>query len=340
MYYIGPDEYIKTQLEMIQATHHLSLTDQFLEPIICKTVFKSLHYQSNLDTIDLSNNFLQDEGCRYLAEALPTLEKLKVLNLNGNHITSIGISALSTKLPSNSLQTFALETLSLSFNPLGNASAVHLSLLVGHLRNLRVLHLSSVDMTEFSSINLSSITDLDISLTHLRLAELSKILKQLNACKVERLNIAFSVHEQGAGMQVASFLQNGTLDGLQYLNLTGLSLDDGDVYEIVQPLRRARQLDELILIENKSLSAIVFKMMLQKLCVKWLQIGGCPSGLGNLDVTDVEDVIQCQKVSVRVSERDGDCETESLTRLWRRFYGDRALITVHQRNVVLSIDSV
>lgn len=303
-------------------------------------MFKSLHYQSNLDTIDLSNNFLQDEGCRYLADALPTLEKLKILNLNGNHITSIGISALSTKMPIATLQPFALETLSLSFNPLGNASATHLSLLVGHLHNLRTLNLSSVDMTEFSSINLSSITDLDISLAHLRLAELNKILKQMNACKVVRLNIAFSVYEQGAGMAVASFLQNGTLERLQYLNLAGLKLDDGDVYEIVQPLRRARQLDELILIENTSLSAIGLKTMLQQLCVKWLQIGGCPSGLGSVDITDVKDVIQCQKLSLRVSERDGVCETEILTRLWRRFYGDRALITVHQRNVVLGIDDV
>lgn len=325
---------------MIQATHHLSLTDQFLEPTICKTMFKSLHYQSNLDTIDLSNNFLQDEGCRYLAEALPTLEKLKVLNLNGNHITSIGISALSTKMPIASMQPFALETLCLSFNPLGNASASNLAVLVGHLKNLRTLHLSSVDITEFSSINLSSIMDFDISLNHLRTTELNKILKQLNACKVERLNMAFSVQEQGAGMPVASFLQNGTLERLQYLNLTGLNLDDGDVYEIVQPLRRARQLDELVLMENWAVSAIGLKTMLQQLCVKWLQIGGCPSGLGNLDVTDVKDVIQCQKVSLRLSERDGGCETEILTRLWRRFYGDRALITVHRRNVVLAIDGV
>lgn len=322
---------------MIQATHHLSLTDQFLEPIICKTMLKSLHYQSNLDTIDLSNNFLQDEGCRYLAEALPTLEKLKILNLNGNHITSIGISALSTKMP---CQPVALEKLSLSFNPLGNASAAYISLLVGQMKNLRSLHLSSVDMTEFSSINLSSIMDLDISLNNLRLAELKKILNQLNACKVERLNIAFSLHEQGAGVPVASFLQNGTLERLQYLNLTGLNLDDGEVYEIVQPLRRARQLDELILIENRSLSAIGLKTLIQQLCVNLLQIGSCPSGLGNLDVADVKDEIHCQKVSLRLSERDSVAEMEILTRLWRRFYGDRALITVQRRNVVLGIDGV
>lgn len=300
-------------------------------------MFKSLHYQSNLETIDLSNNFLQDEGVRFLSEAIPTLEKLKTLNLNGNHITSNGISVLSTKISTATLQPFALETLSLSFNPLGMASATHLAVLVGQLTNLRTLHISSVDMTEFSSINLSYITDLDISLNNLRLTEMKKILKQLNACKVERLNIAFSVQEADAGMAVASFLRTGTLERLHYLNLAGMNLDDGDIYEIVQPLRRARQLDELILIDNRSLSGIGLKTMLEQLFVKWLQFGGSPSGLGNLNVTDIKDVTQCQKVSMRLSEKNRASETEILTRLWRRFYGDRAVITVHQRNVVLEI---
>lgn len=311
-------------------------------------MLKSLHYQSNLTTIDLSRNFLQDDSCRSLADALPTLSKLQHLNLSGNHITYTGIAALSAKLiPSSTTAPPELVSLTLSFNPLTNKCAPHLATILASLTTLRRIHLCSVDMTDMSGINFSQIVDLDISFNRLKLTDSKRILRQLNACKLTHLNVAFSAEDGGGlGAAVAHCLQAGTCDQLRVLNVAGLHLDDGDAFELVQWLRRAKQLDELHITDNGQVSAIGLQQFLQHIRVKRFYFDSpallSSSAFGRPNLMDdlvVVGGIGCETIHMRIARTD---DIERVSRWWQRLHHhgeERTNVQVRHRKVVLSCSS-
>lgn len=336
-FFLVPNDRIKTTLELIQATHELTITDQWIEPLIAKPMFRALHFQSNLESINLSNNFIEDEGCKYLAEALPTLDKLKVLNLSGNYITWQGISVISSKLTGKSVSggqsVLQLETLKLNYNPLTNQAIPYITNLVAHLKQLKSLHLCSTHLTELGTISLAGITDLDISFNHFKIVEMRKMLKQLNACKVIRFNVAFCVSEPGMGETLATFLQGGTLSHMTDLNLSGLLLDDGDLFEIVQTLRRAKLLKHLYLIGIEQITGIGLMHMLQHLCVDHLHLDGCTNILNGIDTMHSINAINCNQLTITSA-----CENniKKFENIWHRIHTN-GTSTRHRRIITFGL---
>lgn len=94
MYKLDADPYLKQQNELIASTQALTITDQMLPSLYSRPLFKAIHYQSNLTTINLTNSFIEDDGVKFLAQAIATMNQLSHLNLSGNLITANGIRHL------------------------------------------------------------------------------------------------------------------------------------------------------------------------------------------------------------------------------------------------------
>lgn len=336
-----PDPNIHSTLELIQSTHCLSLADRSLRPNISKPLFKAMHHQSHIQSIDLSDNFLEDESCRFLAEGIVTLTKLKSLQLSGNAITQQGLTTLVEKLvnaASTCLTT--LELLDLSHNPLGNEGILQLSKLTVQTPALRSLHLVAVQATHLSSLKTSNLTCLDVSHNQFDVSELRKCLRSLNACKMSALNLGFCVNRDGgnATQVLAEWLQSGTLAALKELHLSGWDMDDGDVFELVQTLRRANAMDSLFLMDNPQIDTIGFVQLVQHIRVSRLFLDGCPAIARHLaTIPDTQSNIgECKWI--RVSSDGQTDSVNALRRFWTRLHGNAANVVVHRRQVVLKLD--
>lgn len=301
-----------------------------------------MHHQSHIEFIDLSNNFLEDDSCRFLADGIVTLTKLKSLKLSGNAISNQGLRTLVDKLlPVASTCLASLELLDLSHNPLRNEGINQLSRLTDQCPVLTSLHLCSVDATLLSNVKLSNVTALDVSHNQFDVAELRKFLRSLNACKMSSLNFGFCLNRGGgAATQVlAEWLQSGTLVALKELNLNGWDLDDGDVFELVQTLRRANAMNALYLMDNPHIETIGFVQLVHHIRVDRLYMDGCLS-IGRHLATTPEPTVGSSAIGCKWIRVSSDGRTESVDvfrRFWTRLHGSAANVDALRRQIVLRL---
>lgn len=327
-------------MELIQATQELKITDQQLNKQTSEPIFKALQHQSNLESIDLSNNFLEDDVLKLLATILPTLPRLKHLNLAGNYITRDGITNLASVAANNFPD---LETLDLSYNPLSNQSIPSLNILLTKTKNLKKLVLCSTDMTDVpdpldESFKYSQITDIDFSFNQIKLSNLNKMLKKLNSCRIVSLNLAFTCTDRGVMESIVAFLNAGTCEKLRDLNLSGLDLEDGDVWMLLQALERTKNLTVLRLMENRRLTSITLKLLLERLSVKRLELDGCLklySKIGDNVYVSGLSSISIIRMSVDPVSKTNDLAW--INEIWRRMFGDRANVRVCRNCVELTV---
>lgn len=314
-----------------------------LRPDISKPLFKAIHHQANIESIDLSHNFLEDDSCRFLADGLATLTKLKSLKLSGNCITHHGLATLVQKLTATSCTSLAsLDLLDLSHNPLGNDGIAQLARLTEHCPALRSLNLCAIDATHLSMLKTSAVTALDLSHNQLPTMELRQLLRSLNACKVATLKLGFCVGTGGgapATRALAEWLQSGTLVALKELNLNGWDLDDGDVFELVQTLRRANSIDALYLMENPQIETIGFVQLVQSVRVDRLYMDGC-SAIGRhlantLEQLDGNSTSNCRWIRLSKDGRP-DC-VDMWRRFWTRMHGSAGNVDTLRNQVVLKL---
>lgn len=98
----------------------------FLRPPHKDLLFRALQWEDNLREIAMPRCRLGEEGFNFLLSALPTLPNLERLNIKSNGITGECIKSLVTSLKTKpALQR--LQYLNLSFNPIGDDSAIHLA---------------------------------------------------------------------------------------------------------------------------------------------------------------------------------------------------------------------
>lgn len=363
-----PDEYIKSSLELIQATHQLTLTDQPpLRIELSRPLCRAIHHQTNIDTIDLSRIGLEDDGFRHLVDALATIRP-HTLKLSGNHITGTGLAYLcqQLKLPPTptAITTTAttgnflvqLQELDLSYNPLTlslSSDADQLSTILQHCPELRRLSLASTGLRQLDGQGrLIGLTHLDVGHNAFTVATLRKMLLQLNACKVSELRLAFSVERAASAdsaslaKHLADFLQTGTLDALRILDISGWRLDDSDVYEVVQSLRRAQRLEALYAMSNQRLGAIGFGQMVRMLRgVGRLYLDGCRGVVRHLasenrgqQSTAAESACSWIRLPSRYAD-DIDCDTAAavLGEFWTHLHGDRAIVSRNKTSIVLEM---
>lgn len=334
-----PLECIQSTLELLQATQELSITDQSLDKLTSEPIFKSLQHQSNLESIDLSNNFLEDDTLKLFANILPTLPRLKHLNLSGNYITRDGITNLARvdQFPN-------LESLDLSYNPLTNQSIPSLNLLLSKAKNLKKLSLCATDITDIpdpanDSFRYSQITDIDFSFNPIELTNLNRLLMKLNSCRIESLNLSFSCTDRGLMESIVAFLNAGTCEKLRDLNLSGLDLEDGDIWILLQALERTTSLNTVKLIENRRLTSMSMKLLMERLGVKQLELDGCwklYSKIGDNVYVNGQCSIENIRLTVDPASRTNDLEW--ISEIWRRMFGDRANIRVRHNCVTLTVN--
>lgn len=334
-------ECIQSTLDLIQATQELKITDQSLNKLTSEPIFKSLQHQPNLESVDLSNNFLEDEILKLLATILPSLPRLKNLNLAGNHITRDGVTNLAA-VPADQFPD--LESLDLSFNPLANQSIPSLNVLLTKSTNLKKLALCATNMTDIpdppsESFKYSQITDIDVSFNQIKLLNFNRLLKKLNSCRIVSLNLSFSCTDRGVMESIVAFLNAGTCEKLRDLNLSGLDLEDGDIWILLQALERSKNLNSLKLMENRRLTSTTLKLLMERLSVKQLELDGCwklYSKIGdNVYVTG-----QCSIGNIRmtVDPVTRTIDLEWINEIWRRMFGDRANVRVRHNCVTLTVN--
>lgn len=319
----------------------MKIADQSLNKLTSEPIFKSLQHQSNLESIDLANNFLEDEVLKLLATILPTLPRLKILNLSGNHITRDGV----TNLASVSANDFPdIESLDLSYNPLTNQSIPSLNILLAKTKNLKKLSLCSTDITDIpdppnESFKYSQVTDIDLSFNQLKLPNFNRLLKKLNSCRIVSLNLAFTCSDRGVMESIVGFLNAGTCEKLRDLNLSGLDLEDGDVWTLLQALERTKNLNTLRLMENRRLTSITLKLLMERLAVKQLELDGCWKLYSKIgDNVYVSGQCSIGNIRMTVDPVTRTTDLEWINEIWRRMFGDRANVMVRHNCVTLTVD--
>lgn len=334
-------ECIQSTLELIQSTQELKITDQSLDKLTSEPIFKSLQHQSNLESIDLSNNFLEDEVLKLLATILPSLPRLKNLNLAGNHITRDGV----THLASVSANQFPdLESLDLGFNPLTNQSIPSLNTFLTKTKNLKRLSLCATNITDVpdppnETFKYSQITDIDVSFNRIKLPNFNRLLTKLNSCRIVSLNLAFSCTDRGVMDAIVAFFNAGTCEKLRDVNLSGLDLDDADIWMLMQALERTKNLNSLRLMENRRLTSTTLKLLMERLSVKELELDGCwklYSKIGDNVYVSGQSTIGSIRLTVDPVTRTLDLEW--ISEIWRRMFGDRANVRVRHNCVTLTVD--
>lgn len=331
------------------------LTDQPpLRLDLSRSLCRAIHHQTNIDTIDLSRNCLEDDGFRHLVDALETIRP-KTLKVSGNHITSVGLAYLVKKItavPATAVPALHcladLQVLDLGYNPLGDAASPYLHTLIDHCPALRSLILTTVGLRQLDGASrLIGLTELDVAHNEFSATAVRKLLQQLNACKIVKLRLGHCVDRdrstgESCAKSLAEFLQTGTLDALRVLDVSGWQLDDSDVYEVVQTLRRASGLDELWATENAHLGAIGFAQLVRSVRVKRLYLDGCAAVLRHLAgeqrsamAADAGGSVECGWV--RLPKYSSAQELDVVRAFWTHIHGARATVTVSKTKTVLDV---
>lgn len=350
-------------MELVASTQSLTINDQIIIPKLSRPLFKSLHFQTNLLTIDLSECFLEDEGMKFLAQALPTIGQLNTLNLSGNLITTNGIKYLTSSLKIDSIDSVLLpelSTLNLSFNPLQNQCIPLLAKLCQKLPQLRSLSLSSVEFTDFQDFDLkfNALTDIDLSLNEFTSTGLSNAIERLNASKLVRIDLSYclasasarnSQNVNGLVDALTTVLNAGTCANLLEVHLSGCHLNDVDCWRIIQVLARSKQLLVVTLRDNPSLTKVTWKFLLENLNVRNLYLEGCTSLIVDLNGTDVmtlqiQSIEECCKnitISMVTSEDSQVSDTEQIDlvkRMWNVVSRNAGKLFKQNRKLLLTIE--
>lgn len=348
-------------MELVASTQSLTISDQIIAPKIGRPLFKSLHFQTNLLTIDLSQCFLEDDGVKFLAQALPTIGQLVTLNLSGNLITVHGIKYLSSSLEASADNALLpeLSSLNLSFNPLQNPSIPPLAKLCQQLPQLRSLSLSSVEFADLKDFDLKfhALVDIDLSLNEFTSTGLSSAIGRMNACQLVRLDLSYCLAASARPSQsshdlvdaMTKLLNDGTCVNLKELHLAGCHLNDIDCWQIVQLLNRSKQLLVVTLRDNPSLTKVAWKFLLENLNVRQLHLEGCRSLIADLAESDVmtlqtQSIEECCKnitISLPIAEDTNEpdaIQIDLLRRMWNVVSRDAGKLFKRNRNLLLTIE--
>lgn len=355
------DQCIQSHLELVASTQSLTINDQIISSKLSRPLFKSLHFQTNLLTLDLSQCFLEDEGMKFLAQALPTISQLTKLILSGNLITVNGIKYLTSALEASvdAVLLPELATLNLSFNPLQNQSIPQLAKLCQHLPQLRSLSLSSVELADFQDVDLkfNALTEIDLSLNEFTSSGIANAIDRLNTCKLKQIDLSYCLAASARNSpnanelvdSLANVLNAGTCANLEEVHLSGCQLNDVDCWRIIQALSRSKQLLVVSLRDNPSLTKVTWKFLLENLCVRQLHLEGCSSLAADLTETDVmtlqaQSIEECSKnVTISMTAADGSNEPDAsqielLKRMWNVVSRDAGKMFKQNRNLLLTIE--
>ncbi|XP_055384111.1 tonsoku-like protein [Condylostylus longicornis] len=332
------DEFTKSTLEKSHISNILSLANLSLTPLSTEPIFKALLHQSTLRVLDLSNNFIQNEGCKQLGKSLITLKQLKTLNLEGNCITSDGLMYfIKTDCVHSQEQQFSeLETLNLSFNPLGDRSLEHLEMLCKMCKKLNSLSLQSCSLTNFYEYNLSfeKLIDFNISFNELTTESMNRLLKGLNSSLIQKLLLNFTNHKNKEfGTNFYIFLESGTCEKIKNVELANCNLTDSDVYKIVKLLNKCKYLELINLSNNNKLTGASFKYIIENLGnVHKIILEECPhiveiSKLQNLNLNNFPDFLSLTLNETSTIDIETLCsKIEFLKNFWYNCYGDKGKV--------------
>lgn len=327
-----------------------------LIPKYSRSLFKSIHYQTNITRIDLTNSFIEDEGLKFLSQALPTMNQMVSLNLSGNLITSCGIKQLSCIFDTESNSLPELNTLILNFNPLQNQSLSSLERFCQNLPHLRTLHLSSTDLTDMQDFDLkySLLTDIDLSFNRF-VSNGLKPLEKLNACKLAKLNLSFCGssfnRSESNGKSIietlTKVLNAGNCANFEEIYLDGLNLSDIDCWQIIESIKRSKMLRTVSLTENVALTKVSWKFLLDNLSIQNLYLDGCKALLSDLSETDVDNLAMannsgvsscCENITISLASLDGpNSQFTLIKRLWASISQYAGKVFVHNRRVMLTL---
>lgn len=356
-----PDQCIQAHLDLVTSTQSLTINDQIIMPRCSRPLFKSLHFQTNLLVMDLSQCFLEDEGVKHLAQTLPTISQLNTLNLSGNLITVNGIKYLCAALETvaGNILLPELSALNLSFNPLQNQSIPSLTKLCQHLPQLKSLSLASVEFTDLQNFDFhfNTLTDIDLSLNEFTSSGLSNVINQLNACQLVRIDLSYCFGSNERNSQnvsnfvddLAQVLNAGTCANLVEINLSGCHFNDVNCWRIIQALGRAKQLADVSLRDNSLLTKVSWKCLLENLNARHLHLEGCTaivadlieSDVGSLQPKSIEDC--CKNVTISIDGIDGPTEANHtqfglIKRMWNVISRDTGKFFRRNRSFLLTIE--
>lgn len=321
-----------------------------LSPKHSKSLFKALHFQTNITKIDLTNSFIEDEGLKHLAHALPTMKQIITLNLTGNLITAIGINHLSSIFDGKQENCLPeLTALILNHNPLSNQSLSALEKICCNLMSLSTLHLSSTELTDLQGADLrfTHLTDLDLSFNPFTPTGLLKSIDKLNSCKLEKLNISFcgpllnsaELMERNLVDALTKMLDAGSCASLNEVYLCGLNLNDVDCWQIVQSLKRSKVLRTLSLKQNSLLTKVTWKLLLENLTIPNLYLEGCKVLLSDLNGQDEEVLSKiphsCENILVSMDLND-NAQFDMVKRIWNSITNYAGKVFLHNQNVWLT----
>lgn len=332
------------QIELIASTQSLTINDQILSPKQNRPLFKALHFQSNITTINLCNSFIEDEGMRHLVQALPTMKQITTLNLTGNLITAIGMKYFSDVFdaePSNCLPE--LDTLILNHNPLQNQSLSSLEKICRYLTQLSILQLSSTGLTDLQGTDLqfTNLKEIDFSLNHFTSMGLMKSIDKLNACKLEKFKLSYCgplLCKDGRNFVDAftKTLDAGSCTNLQQVYLCGLNLNDNQCWQILQSLKRSEVLEVLSLRNNPLLTKVTWKLLIENLSLRNLYLEGCGLLLADLNDQDEEVICSVQNITFSLSDEHTIREFDLIKRIWMKMTNYTGKIFQQGQNLWLS----
>ncbi|XP_017016651.1 tonsoku-like protein [Drosophila kikkawai] len=330
------DPKVKLLLERSQNTLMLELSGLWMRASQTEPVFKALLHQARLTVLDLSRNFIGNEGCQQLAKSLPTLLQLKALRLECNAIGYQGLEALLSSQGMDKLEL--LEELSLSQNPLGNASLRILNKLCSSPagRALTSLKISQCELTELQDFDLGfhQLTRFDISFNQLTHQSIRRLTELLNSCRLEELNLGYvrwpldEASGFALGELLVTLMESGTCERFTRVELAGCGLSDAHLYKISQHLAKAKQLQWLDISDNGKLSGTAFGYILDELPqLRTLLAINCINLLDDSRLRKLEEQKQLPRrleltINEQVFSMPGALET--LQSIWQLQFGDKA----------------
>lgn len=325
------DPFIKLQIELIASTQTLSLNDQMLSPKHSRSLFKALHFQSNITKIDLTNSFIEDEGMKNFVQALPSMKQINCINISGNLITATGMNYFSHIFDGPNDCLPELSTLVLNHNPLQNQSLNALEIICHNLKKLTTLHLVSTELTDLRGVDLSftQLIDIDLSFNNFIPTGLLKSVEQLKSCQLEKLKLSFCESildgRETLGTNfidaLTATLNAGNCSNLKEVHLCGLNINDIDCWQIIQSLKRSKVLHTLSLRENSHLTKVSWKMLLENLSIQNLYVEGCKillSGLNEHDETALTKLPHhCENIKFSLNEEMIELnQFDMIKRIW------------------------
>lgn len=262
-----------------------------------KSLFKALHFQTNITKIDLTNSFIEDDGLKQLSQALPTMKQITTLNITGNLITATGMKYFSQIFDNEQQNCLPeLNTLILNHNPLQNQCLAALEKICKNLSQLSTLHLQSTELTDLQDADLrfSHLLDVDLSFNQFTPSGLLRAIEKLNSCKLKTLRLSYcgrllnapETNERNLIDALTKALDAGSCISLERVYLCGLNLNDSGCWQIVQSLKRSKTLQTLSLRDNPLLSKSTWKLLFENLAIHSLCLEGCSLLLMDLNAHD------------------------------------------------------